>query len=256
MPDAICGLYPAAGVRRACPRPLVFVWSNLQLVECHGEGRRSEGGVQRAAADRGVMVVAPDTSPRGPDVAHDTAYDLGQGAGLYLTATEDPWAAYYRTDQYVVDELPTLVAAHFPADMARQGTFGHSMGGHGALTLHLKHPETYRSVSAFAPIVAPSQIPWGQKAFTHYLGEDRTKWGVYDACALVKERPSRAHILIDQGAADQFLEQELRPDLFDEACRAAGQDLTLRRQAGYDHSYYFISSFMADHIAHHAKALQ
>lgn len=232
--------------------PVVWYLSGLT---CSWANVMEKGGVQRAAAELGVMVVAPDTSPRGEGVPDDEAYDLGQGAGFYLTATQAPWARHYKMDQYLLDELPALIAADFPADMTRQGVFGHSMGGHGALTLHLKHPERYRSVSAFSPIVAPSQVPWGEKAFTAYLGADRTAWAAYDATALVAQRPSRAAILIDQGEADQFLERELKPALFEAACRAAGQPLTLRRQPGYDHSYYFIASFMEDHLRHHAQQL-
>ena len=226
----------------------------LSALTCAWANVMEKGGLQRAAAEHGVMVIAPDTSPRGEGVADDADYDLGQGAGFYLTATQAPWAAHYKMDQYVARELPQLIAEHFPGDLSRQGIFGHSMGGHGALTLHLKHPETYRSVSAFSPIVAPSQVPWGKKAFAAYLGTDEARWSDYDASQLVRTRPSSAHILIDQGEADQFLEEQLRPELFEQACREAGQTLTLRRQPGYDHSYYFIASFMDDHIGHHAAA--
>ncbi len=233
--------------------PVLWYLSGLT---CTWANVNEKSGLHRYAAEHGVMVVAPDTSPRGVDVADDQAYDLGQGAGFYLTATQDPWAQHYRMDGYLTDELPGVVGEMFPnADLDRQGVFGHSMGGHGALTLHLKHPDRYRSVSAFAPIVAPSQVPWGQKAFTAYLGDDRADWAQYDACALVTDRPSTAHVLIDQGAADGFLAEQLRPELFAEACRHAGQPLTLNMRDGYDHSYYFIATFMGDHIAHHARAL-
>jgi len=235
------------------PFPVLWYLSGLT---CTWANVMEKSGLQRAAAAHGVIVVAPDTSPRGDGVADDPAYDLGQGAGFYLTATQAPWSDHYRMDAYVTDELPALIAEHFPADMSRQGIFGHSMGGHGALTLHLKNPEVYRSVSAFAPIVAPSQVPWGQKAFTAYLGEDQSAWAAHDATALVTERASTAHILIDQGEADTFLAEQLRPDLFEAACRSAGQSVTVRRHPSYDHSYYFIASFMDDHIAHHAKALK
>ena len=232
--------------------PVVYWLSGLT---CTDENFPNKAGAQEIAADLGIAIVAPDTSPRGDDIADDAAYDLGQGAGFYLTATQAPWTPHFRMDRYISEELPALIAENFPADMSRQGIFGHSMGGHGALTLHLKHPGTYRSVSAFSPIVAPSQVPWGQKAFTAYLGEDKASWAQYDASELVRARPSTAHILIDQGEADQFLTDQLKPELFEAACRQAGQALTLRRQPGYDHSYYFIASFIDDHIAHHASAL-
>ena len=233
--------------------PVLWYLSGLT---CTWANVNEKSGMQRYAAEHGVMIVCPDTSPRGTDVADVDGYDLGQGAGFYLTATQPPWSTHYRMDRYVIDELPGLIAEHFPkADMARQGVFGHSMGGHGALTLHLKHPQRYRSVSAFAPIVAPTKVPWGQKAFTAYLGADEAAWADYDATELVGRQPSDAHILIDQGAADGFLAEQLRPELFAEACRHAGQKLTLTMRDGYDHSYYFIGTFMGDHIAHHAAVL-
>ncbi len=234
------------------PVPVVWYLSGLT---CTWANVMEKSGLQRAAAELGLMVVAPDTSPRGEDVADDDGYDLGQGAGFYLTATQEPWATHFRMDAYVADELPDLIADNFNADLLRQGIMGHSMGGHGALTLHLKRPETYKSVSAFSPIVAPSQVPWGEKAFTAYLGPDRPAWAEYDACALVRKRPSAADILIDQGEADQFLAEQLRPELFEAACAEAGQSLTLRRHAGYDHSYWFIASFMEDHLRWHAERL-
>ena len=234
------------------PVPVLWYLSGLT---CNWSNVMEKSGLQRLASELGLMVVAPDTSPRGEAVADDEAYDLGQGAGFYLTATEMPWAPHYRMDQYIAEELPRLVASAFPADLDRQGIFGHSMGGHGALTLHLKHPGRYRSVSAFAPIVAPSKVPWGQKAFNAYLGDECPAWGEYDACELVKRQPGDVPILIDQGEADQFLEEQLKPELFEEACRESGQALTLRRQPGYDHSYWFIASFMDDHLRHHAEAL-
>jgi S-formylglutathione hydrolase len=234
------------------PVPVLWYLSGLT---CNWSNVMEKGSLQAAAARHGVIVVAPDTSPRGEGVPDDESYDLGQGAGFYLTATQAPWAKHFRMDRYITEELPPIIAANFPADMSRQGLFGHSMGGHGALTLHLKHPDTYRTCSAFAPIVAPTQVPWGTKAFTAYLGEDRTSWAQYDACELVRKQASNAHILIDQGMADNFLAEQLKPELFEAACAEAGQKLTLRRQAGYDHSYYFISTFMDDHIAHHVKML-
>ncbi len=233
--------------------PVLWYLSGLT---CTWENAMTKAGLQRAAAELGLMVIAPDTSPRGDDVPDDAAYDLGKGAGFYLTATQQPWAKHFRMDQYVADELQRVVAENFPAaDLDRQGITGHSMGGHGALTLHLKHPQRYRSVSAFSPIVAPSQVPWGQKAFTAYLGSDRAAWSGYDATELVRKQPSSAHILIDQGAADQFLERELQPQRFVEAARAAGQQVTLQMQEGYDHSYYFVSTFIDDHLRWHAQAL-
>ncbi|WP_421789044.1 S-formylglutathione hydrolase [Hyphobacterium sp.] len=239
---------------QAAEGPVPVLWY-LSGLTCNWSNVMEKGNLQQAAARHGVIVVAPDTSPRGVGVPDDENYDLGQGAGFYLTATQAPWSKHFAMDRYITEELPSIIAEHFPAEMARQGIFGHSMGGHGALTLHLKHPETYKSCSAFAPIVAPMQVPWGTKAFTAYLGEDRLRWAEYDACELVRKQASGAHILIDQGLADNFLEDQLKPELFEAACREAGQSLTLRRQDGYDHSYYFISTFMDDHIAHHANAL-
>jgi S-formylglutathione hydrolase len=240
---------PAA---KAGPVPVLWYLSGLT---CTWANVMEKSGLQRMASELGLMIIAPDTSPRGDHVADDERYDMGQGAGFYLTATQAPWAPHFSMDRYITEELTALIAANFPADMSRQGIFGHSMGGHGALTLHFKHPETYRSVSAFAPIVAPSQVQWGQQVYNAYLGPDQAAWAAYDACALVAAKPSPAHILIDQGDADQFLESELRPELFERACRAAGQNLTLRMQPGYDHSYWFIASFMEDHLRHHAAVL-
>lgn len=235
------------------PVPVLWYLSGLT---CSWANVMEKSGLQRAAAEHGLMIIAPDTSPRGEDVADDEAYDLGQAAGFYLTATQEPWAKHFKMDQYVAEELPPLIAANFPADMERQGIFGHSMGGHGALTLHFKDPDTYKSISAFAPITSPAQVPWGQKAFETYLGPASVEWEQYDATERVKERQTRAHILIDTGDADQFLEKQLRPQIFIDACRAHGQSLTYRMQPGYDHSYYFVASFMDDHIAHHAKILK
>ena len=234
------------------PVPVLWYLSGLT---CTWANVMEKGGLQRKAAELGVMIVAPDTSPRGEDVADDEAYDLGQGAGFYLTATEDPWAKHYKMDQYIMEELPSIIRSNFAADMRRQSIFGHSMGGHGALTLALRNPGHFRSVSAFSPIVAPSQVPWGQKAFKAYLGDDEAAWKKYDACELVKKNQLETTILIDQGEDDQFLEEQLKPGLFEEACREAGQPLAIRLRPGYDHSYYFISTFMDDHIMHHAKAL-
>jgi len=241
---------PPQASRGSCP----VLWY-LSGLTCTWANVMEKSGLQRYAAEHGVIVVAPDTSPRGESVADDEAYDLGQGAGFYLTATESPWSEHYRMDRYLLDELPDIVAAHFAADLSRQGIFGHSMGGHGALTLHLKHPERFRSVSAFSPIASPSEVPWGQKAFTAYLGKDRDTWADHDATHLVAARPSGAHILIDTGEADPFLEEQLVPRRFIDACAAAGQSLDYRMRPGHDHSYWFVASFIGEHIAHHARAL-
>lgn len=246
---------PPANLHGAGPYPALFWLSGLTCTE---DNFTVKAGTQRAAAELGLMIVAPDTSPRGdhvPDLEPKT-YDFGRGAGFYVDATEAPWSANYRMYSYIAEELPALIAAHFPADPARAGVFGHSMGGHGALTTHLKHPDRFRSCSAFAPIVAPSEVPWGRKAFGHYLGPDEARWAAYDATRLLGARgPSSAHLLIDQGTNDQFLREQLRPELFAEAARKAGQKLTLRMQEGYDHSYFFIASFIEDHLRWHKAAL-
>ena len=250
--DMKLGVYlpPAALAGEKCP---VLYW--LSGLTCTEQNFITKAGAQQFAAQHGLIVVAPDTSPRGEGVANDAAYDLGQGAGFYLNATEEPWAAHFRMEDYVVDELPALIEQHFPASAAR-GIFGHSMGGHGALTLALRHPGKYRSVSAFSPIVAPSQVPWGQKALKAYLGDDLAAWQAHDAVALIASVTERLPLLVDQGEADDFLSVQLRPELLQAACADAGHPLTLRMQPGYDHSYYFIASFMADHLAHHARALR
>ncbi|SMF13384.1 S-formylglutathione hydrolase [Tistlia consotensis] len=233
----------------------VLTW--LSGLTCTEENFTVKAGAQRVAAELGLIVVAPDTSPRGQNIpGEDESYDFGSGAGFYLDATREPWSKAYNMYSYVTRELQALVAERFPVDTARQGIMGHSMGGHGALTIHLKNPGTYRSCSAFSPIVAPSQVPWGHKAFGGYLGEDRAAWRQYDATELVRERPSKATILIDQGEADNFLSEQLRPELFAEAARRAGQPFELRLQPGYDHSYFFIASFIEDHLRHHAAALK
>ncbi len=233
--------------------PLVTYLSGLTCTE---ENVVTKAGFQGVAAELGLMVLAPDTSPRGVDLpGEDDAYDFGSGAGFYVDATEAPWSRHYRMYSYITEELPAVIAANFPADMSRQGITGHSMGGHGALTLHLKNPQTYRSVSAFAPICAPMTCPWGEKALGGYLGADQETWRTHDSCDLVKQHPSSAHILVDQGEADGFLEEQLRPERLVAACHAAGQSLELRMQPGYDHSYYFIASFMEDHLRHHAATL-
>lgn len=231
----------------------VLYW--LSGLTCSEQNFITKAGAQRYAAEHGVVIVAPDTSPRGEQVADAEGYDLGKGAGFYLDATQQPWAAHYRMHDYVANELPALVEAHLPVSAAR-AISGHSMGGHGALTIALRNPGRYRSVSAFSPIVAPSRVPWGEKAFAAYLGEDREAWKAWDASELVKSARERLPLLIDQGGADEFLDGQLRPQLFAEAAAAAGYPLTLRLQPGYDHSYYFIASFIGEHIAHHAAALR
>ena len=227
----------------------------LSGLTCTSANFSEKSGAQRVAAELGLMLVMPDTSPRGDDVPDDAAYDLGQGAGFYLDATAAPWAAQFRMASYVMDELPALIAANFPADMARQAVSGHSMGGHGALTLALTHPGRFASVSAFAPIAAPAAVPWGAKAFAAYFGDDRDSWAAHDACALIDAGHRLPDLLIDQGGADPFLATQLRPDLLEAACGRARQPLTLRYHAGYDHSYWSIASFIEDHLRWHAARL-
>ncbi|WP_045727076.1 S-formylglutathione hydrolase [Xanthomonas sp. GPE 39] len=231
----------------------VLYW--LSGLTCTEQNFIIKCGAQRYAAEHGVILVAPDTSPRGDDVADADGYDLGIGAGFYVNATRAPWATHYRMYDYVVEELPALVEAQFPHN-GRRAISGHSMGGHGALVVALKNPGRFRSVSAFAPIVAPTQVPWGEKAFTAYLGEDRTQWSAYDASALIRTAREHLPMLIDQGGDDAFLEAQLRPQLLQDAADAAGYPLTLRLQPGYDHSYYFVGSFIGEHIAFHARALR
>ncbi|RRD58010.1 S-formylglutathione hydrolase [Comamonadaceae bacterium OH2545_COT-014] len=247
------GIYlpPQALAGQKCP---ALYW--LSGLTCTEQNFTTKAGAQQWAAQHGLIVVAPDTSPRGEGVANDEGYDLGQGAGFYVNATQAPWAAHFRMEDYVVQELPALVEQHFPASTAR-AISGHSMGGHGALTLALRHPGRYQSVSAFSPIVAPSQVPWGQKALRAYLGDDQAAWRQHDAVALVSTAlQERLPLLVDQGDADEFLAGQLRPELLQAACAQAGHPLTLRMQPGYDHSYYFIASFIGDHFAHHARALK
>ena len=238
------------------PVPVVTWLSGLT---CNEETFMIKAGAQRVAAELGLMLVSPDTSPRGHGVpdADDAAYDLGLGAGFYLNAVAPPWADHYRMYDYVTNELPRIVGERFDADLARQGIFGHSMGGHGALTIGLRNPSTYRSISAFAPIANPSDCPWGVKAFSNYLGGDRATWQEYDATALVNSvaaTPANP-LLVDQGMADQFLVEQLHPDKFAAACAERGVELRLRRHDGYDHGYFFIQSFIEDHLHHHAQYL-
>lgn len=256
--SALIGLPMKFGVfvppqAKAGPVPVLFYLAGLT---CNEETFAIKAGAQRHAAEHGLMLVSPDTSPRGTGVeGADAAWDFGTGAGFYLDATQAPWKKHWCMGRYITQELRELVLATFAARADRVGLFGHSMGGHGALTLALKNPGLYQSVSAFAPIAAPMQCPWGVKAFSGYLGDDQAVWAQHDATELVKAGARAPQLLIDQGLADKFLAEQLHPDLFEAACRAAGQPLTLRRHAGYDHGYYFISSFMADHLAHHAQAL-
>jgi S-formylglutathione hydrolase len=232
--------------------PVVWYLSGLT---CTHANVTDKGEYRAACAEHGLIFVAPDTSPRGEEVPDAEGYDFGQGAGFYVDATEEPWRTNYRMWSYVTEELPALVGAEFPIDMDRQGITGHSMGGHGALTIALRNPERFSSVSAFAPIVAPSQVPWGQKALTGYLGEDRSAWRKHDAVLLIENGARVPELLVDVGDADPFIEKELRPELLERACAGAGIALTLRRQPGYDHSYYFISTFMTDHLRWHAERL-
>ncbi len=235
------------------PVPVLYYLAGLTCTE---ETATIKAGAQAHAARLGLALVMPDTSPRGAGLpGEDDDWDFGTGAGFYLDAVTEPWSAHYNMYFYVTDELRALVEDSFPVDGERTGIFGHSMGGHGALTIALKNPYHYRSVSAFAPICAPTQCPWGVKAFSGYLGDDRDAWKAYDACALVVERTIDTEILVDQGQNDQFLAEQLHPHLLEAACREAGQELTLRRHAGYDHSYWFIQSFVAEHLAHHARIL-
>jgi S-formylglutathione hydrolase len=231
----------------------------LAGLTCTEETFMIKAGAQRVAAELGIALIAPDTSPRGVPLAGDSeTWDFGVGAGFYVDATEAPWSRHYRMYSWITQELRALVERHFPVDARRQGIFGHSMGGHGALTIALRNPDRYRSISAFAPISAPMQCPWGQKAFAGYLGADCESWRAYDASELLRALPTvtgRPPLLVDQGTADPFLEQQLMPERLEQACRDAGYPLTLRRQAGYDHGYYFIATFIDDHLRHHARAL-
>lgn len=236
------------------PVPVLYFLAGLTCTE---ETFTIKAAAQRLASELGLMLVAPDTSPRDTGFEGATGdWEFGEGAGFYVDATEAPWASRFRMHSYIANELPALIESKFPADPERRGISGHSMGGHGALTLALTYPDRYRSVSAFAPIVAPTQVPWGQKALPRYLGADRSSWNAYDACELVRQRTFPGEILIDQGSADQFLEKQLQPELFEQACRDAGQKLKLRMQDKYDHSYWFIQSFIDDHLRHHAAALK
>ncbi len=232
--------------------PVVWFLSGLTCTE---ENFTVKAGAQRVASELGLMLIAPDTSPRGEGVPDDPegAYDFGLGAGFYVDAVQEPWAKHYRMRSYIEGELPELIAENLPADMGRQGITGHSMGGHGALTIALRNPDRFKAVSAFAPIASPMNCPWGEKALSNYIGPDRSAWGQYDACALIEGGARLPDLLVDQGSADSFLDSQLKPGLLEEACSKAGQPLTLRRQEGYDHSYFFISTFIEDHLRWHAQ---
>jgi S-formylglutathione hydrolase len=235
--------------------PLLYWLSGLT---CTDENFVTKAGAQRYAAEHGIAIVTPDTSPRGEAVPDDPegAWDFGHGAGFYLNATQEPWSAHYRMYDYISAEIPALVKAEFPVQHDRVAIAGHSMGGHGALTIALGNPDKVCSVSAFSPIVAPSQVPWGEKAFSNYLGDDRDNWLRYDSCALIRSGADKLPMLVDQGGADNFLEEQLQTWRLEKACEESGFPATIRRQAGYDHSYFFIASFIGDHIAFHARNLR
>ena len=234
--------------------PVLWYLSGLT---CTHANVTEKGDYRAACAEQGIIFIAPDTSPRGDDVPDEDGYDFGKGAGFYVDATEEPWAQHYRMRSYIEDELPALIAKNFPmADMQRQSITGHSMGGHGALTIGLRGGERFRSVSAFSPVVSPINCPWGEKALGKYLGEDRGAWREYDACAMIADGARVPELLVEQGTADQFLEEQLKPHLLQDACNKAGIDLTLNMREGYDHSYYFISTFLGDHVRWHAERLK
>lgn len=231
----------------------VLYW--LSGLTCTEQNFITKAGAQRYASEHGVVIVAPDTSPRGDGIPNENTYDLGMGAGFYLNATQEPWSKNYKMYDYIVHELPSVIEAHFPVSK-RRGIFGHSMGGHGAIMIALKNPDLFQSVSAFSPIVAPSQAPWGEKAFTAYLGSDRKTWADYDSVELIPKATKRLPLLVDQGLADEFLSSQLKPELLKSACEKSDHPLTLNLREGYDHSYYFIATFVGDHIKHHATALK
>ena len=233
--------------------PVLWYLSGLT---CTHANVTEKGEFRAACAEAGIAFIAPDTSPRGDDVPDDEGYDFGKGASFYVDATQAPWAAHFKMRSYIEQELPALVAEHFPIHMGRQGITGHSMGGHGALTIGLRNPDRFRSVSAFSPIVSPMNCPWGEKALTGYLGADQTAWREYDACALIEDGARLPDLLVDQGEADNFLHEQLKTGLLTMACKKAGIPATIRMQPGYDHSYYFISTFMAEHVRWHAAKLK
>jgi S-formylglutathione hydrolase len=237
------------------PVPVIYWLSGLT---CSDENFVQKAGAQRYAAEHGVVIIAPDTSPRGANVPDDAegAWDFGLGAGFYVNATQAPWRTHYRMYDYITRELPAVVAEHLPVDHKRCAVMGHSMGGHGALTIALKNPGKYRSVSAFSPIVAPTQCPWGEKAFSHYLGDDRDTWQAYDTCELIRDGAEAIPMLVDQGEADDFLANQLKTDLLEKTCAETGYTATIRRHTGYDHSYFFIASYIGSHIAFHMQHLR
>lgn len=247
-------LPPQVLANTALKVPALFWLSGLTCTE---QNFVTKAAAQKVAAELGIILIAPDTSPRGEGVADDPegAYDFGLGAGFYLNATQSPFAKHYQMYQYIAEELPALLVSELPIDREKMGVFGHSMGGHGALTIHLKNPQRFKTVSAFAPIVAPMQVPWGQKAFAGYLGDDESTWRQYDSCELIRQSASGAHMLVDFGGADEFLAEQLKPELLEQACSEAGQTLTMNLYEGYDHSYYFMASFMNEHIRHHYAGL-
>lgn len=248
--DTTTGVYfPPQAADGPCP---VLYW--LSGLTCTEQNFIGKAGAQRYAAEHGIILVAPDTSPRGEDVPDDEAWDLGQGAGFYVNATREPWSKHYRMYDYIVEELPAWVESDSAASDVR-AISGHSMGGHGALMIALKNPGRYRSVSAFSPIVAPSRVPWGEKAFSTYLGEDRETWKAWDTCELITGAQERLLLKVDQGESDNFLERELKPELLQQTCADANHPLELNMRPNYDHSYYFIATYIGDHIAHHAAAL-
>jgi S-formylglutathione hydrolase len=251
--DMVFAVYLPPQAEQGAKLPVLYWLSGLT---CNDENFMQKAGAHRLAAELGLIIVAPDTSPRGDDVPGDleNSWDFGKGAGFYVNATQEPWARNYRMHDYVVQELPALIEANFPVS-AKRGISGHSMGGHGALVCALRNPGRYQSLSAFAPISNPSSCPWGEKAFSRYLGDERSRWREWDACALIADAAERLPILIDQGDRDDFLEGQLKPDTLKSAAQAAKHPLTLRLQPGYDHSYYFIASFIEDHLRHHAQAL-
>ena len=257
LPMRFSAFLPPQAVHEKKRVPVLLYLAGLTCTE---ETFAAKGGAQRLAAQLGMALVCPDTSPRGANIPGETdSWDFGLAAGFYLDATREPWSRHYRMESYIVEELLPLLDAELGLDIAHAGITGHSMGGHGALTLALRHPGLFASVSALAPVAAPSECPWGEKAFSGYLGEDREGWRAHDASALMaghKEPPFPAGILVDQGLDDQFLAEQLRPERFEEACAVARQPLRLRRHAGYDHSYYFVSTFIGDHLRHHARAMR
>lgn len=252
--DMVFAVYLPPQAESGAKLPVVYWLSGLT---CNDENFMQKAGAQRVAAELGLILVAPDTSPRGPEVPDDPegAWDFGLGAGFYLNATQPPYAKHYHMHDYVVNELPALIEANFPASDAR-AIAGHSMGGHGALVCALRNPGRYRSISAFAPIANPMDCPWGEKAFSRYLGEDRSRWREWDASVLIAQAQERLPLLVDQGDRDDFLANQLKPEALKQAARAADYPLTLRLQPGYDHSYYFIASFIEDHLRYHAGALK